>query len=113
MGGVCVLVMIATENMFVISSFSTYGYDWAVEVSRDKSDYRDNPIDKLFPKMVACEVEKWGASGIVNEAGMCVLAPNVVNSYFFLIYWFVLVLGLAVNGFAVIFTTTSHLFTLG
>ena len=55
--------------MFAISSYATYGYDWAVFVSRDQPDYMDSPIDKLFPKMVACEVKKWGTTGIVNEAG--------------------------------------------
>ena len=56
-------------QMFAISSYATYGYDWAVFVSRDQPDYMDSPIDKLFPKMVACEVKKWGTTGIVNEAG--------------------------------------------
>ena len=44
---------------------------------------------------------------------MCVLAPNVVNSYFFLIFWFYLVIGLFVNAFGTLVSTTSHLFTLG
>ena len=44
---------------------------------------------------------------------MCVLAPNVVNSYFFLIFWFVLVLGLIVNAFGLLFSIIAHSFTLG
>ncbi|XP_063693259.1 innexin inx2-like [Bolinopsis microptera] len=110
---VVVLVIYATDKMFVITSYTTYGSDWLMSLSGDHPSYKDSPLDKLFPKMVACEVTKWGTTGLVNEAGMCVLAPNVVNSYFFLIFWFVLVLALIVNAFAVLFSTTSHLFTLG
>ena len=44
---------------------------------------------------------------------MCVLAPNVVNSYFFIIFWFLLIISLVANLFSVLFTTTSYLFTLG
>ena len=33
------------------------------------SGLEDNPVDKLFPKMAACEVQVWGTTGIVNEAG--------------------------------------------
>ena len=43
--------------------------------------------DLLFPKMVACEIKRWGPSGLEDENGMCVLAPNVINQYIFLILW--------------------------
>ena len=41
------------------------------------------------------------------------LAPNVVNSYFFLIFWFVLVLGVAINLVALLLAALSYIFTLG
>ena len=112
---VVLLVLYATSEVFAVASYATYGYDWIVHISRnvESSPNEDSPIDKLFPKMTACEVKKWGTTGIVNEAGMCVLAPNVVNSYFFLIFWFVLILGLVVNVVSLLFAMVSYLFTLG
>lgn len=111
--GCVVLVLFLTDKVFVISSYLTYGLDWISYIGRDSESVINSPIDKLFPKMIACEIKKWGTTGIQEENGMCVLAPNVVNSYFFLIFWFILVLGLLANAFSVLFTTTIHLFTLG
>ena len=38
-------------------------------------------------QMVACEIKRWGPTGLEDENGMCVLAPNVINQYIFLILW--------------------------
>lgn len=62
--------------MFELSSYSSYGYDWLVYVTGSADSKADNPIDKLFPKMTACEVRKWGPTGIVNEAGKPVILPS-------------------------------------
>ena len=54
--------------MFVISRYLTYGFDW-IQYIYDDSDVNNSPIDKLFPKMIACEIKKWGTTGIQEENG--------------------------------------------
>ena len=108
-----VLVLYATENMFQIGSFLTYGVDMISFNTEVDNQYQTNPKDKLFPKMIMCEIKRWGASGLEEEQGMCILAPNVVIQYFFLIFWFLLMMALVVNIFSLLFTTSGMLFTLG
>lgn len=53
---------ILTAEMFSIGDFKTYGSEW-VKKLRIEDSYATEEKDKLFPKMVACEVKRWGASG--------------------------------------------------
>eukprot|EP00116_Pleurobrachia_bachei_P003623 sb/3463885/ len=83
---VSVLLMTLTAEMFELADFKQYGIVWAQQ-------WPDPPAnvtgikDLLFPKMVACEIKRWGPTGLEDENGMCVLAPNVINQYIFLILW--------------------------
>ena len=61
-------------------------------------------MDKLFPKMVACEIQQWGTTGLDVENGMCVIAPNVINSYLFLIFWLMNLITIITNVFSIIVT---------
>ena len=55
---------ILTAEMFSIGDFKTYGSEWIKKLN-DGNDLATEEKDKLFPKMVACEVKRWGASGIL------------------------------------------------
>ena len=51
-----------TAEMFSIGDFRTYGSEW-IKKLRMEDNLATEEKDKLFPKMVACEVKRWGASG--------------------------------------------------
>ena len=95
--GITVAVFYLTGEMFEYGSETWYNYgaDWfGVKFTL----YEDNLVnhttlnkDKLFPKMVACEVQRFGLSGLETETAMCVLTPNVLYQYLFLITWYILI----------------------
>ena len=60
-----------TAQVFVIGSFLTYGSDWIKYILSNETytNKMDSPMDKLFPKMAACEVKQWGASGQDEDNG--------------------------------------------
>ena len=58
-----ILALYLTDEMFSIGSFISYGSEWAT--SLPVGDNETTLIkDKLFPKMVACEIKRWGPSGM-------------------------------------------------
>lgn len=98
---VVMVVFYATDQMFEYGSFFKYGAEWSgvkfSPLKRNISDYQTYQKDILFPKIVSCEIKRFGASGIETETAQCVLAPNVLNQYLFLIAWFVLVMAFFSN----------------
>ena len=56
-------------QIFKIGSFLSYGYDWLIYVMREEKLNFDNPVEQLFPRMIACEIKKWGTTGIQDENG--------------------------------------------
>ena len=55
-----------TAEMFSIGDFKTYGSEWIKKLKLE-DNLATEEKDKLFPKMVACEVKRWGASGNVHK----------------------------------------------
>lgn len=110
---ILVLVIYATESMFQIGSFISYGFDMVSFDNREDTGHETNPKDKLFPKMIMCEIKRWGASGLEEEQGMCILAPNVVIQYLFLVLWVLLLVSFLVSVFSLFFSTTALFFTAG
>ncbi|XP_063684844.1 innexin inx7-like isoform X2 [Bolinopsis microptera] len=94
--GGSVLVMVLTSVMFQVGDFQTYGYDWITQFP-EPDNYSTSVKHKLFPKMVACEIKRWGTTGLEEENGMCVLTPNVIYQYVFLIMWFALTITIFTN----------------
>lgn len=103
---------VLTAEMFSIGDFKTYGSQWIRKLKYEDTLATEEK-DKLFPKMVACEVKRWGSSGIEEEQGMCVLAPNVINQYLFLILWFCLVFVMICNIVSIFISLIKLLFTYG
>lgn len=109
---ISIMALYLTDEMFEIGSFISYGSEWATKLP--VGDNETTLIkDKLFPKMVACEIKRWGPTGIEEEQGMCVLAPNVINQYLFLILWFAIIFAIACNCLSVLFALTKLVFVLG
>ena len=91
-----IAILYATHTQFKIGSFLTYGFEWIG--SRAPAGSPHTPIqDKLFPKLAACEIKRWGATGIDTTRGMCVMPQNVQNSYLFLVFWGFLLLTILGN----------------
>ena len=56
------MALVLTDEMFEIGSFVSYGSEWATKLPA--GDNETTLIkDKLFPKMVACEIKRWGPTG--------------------------------------------------
>ncbi|KAL5271269.1 hypothetical protein ACHWQZ_G001792 [Mnemiopsis leidyi] len=110
--GVSLATMYFTDTMFESGRYLTYGSEWFASLDK-QSNYTSFVRDRLFPKMVACEIKRWGPSGMEEEQGMCVLAPNVMNQYLFLIFWFALVFTIFSNTFSIFFSVSTHCFIDG
>ena len=101
--GITVAVFYLTGEMFEYGSgaWHTYGANWFgtrfTLYERGRVNQTTLNKDKLFPKMVSCQIQRFGPSGLEMETAQCVLAPNVLYQYFFLITWFVLIVAFFSN----------------
>ena len=82
-----------SAKMFPIGDFYRLGLLWHVP----ESDSYTHIGDVLFPKMAGCIVKRWGVTGLERDSGMCVLAPNVVFQYLFLVSWWCTAVTLVLN----------------
>lgn len=80
-------------DFFLGGEFLQYGTDvWAM--TEMAPELRNDPMDKVFPKMTKCTFHKFGPSGTVEKFdGLCVLPLNIINEkiYVFLWFWFIIV----------------------
>ena len=61
-----VIVQIIFLDRFLDGEFSTYGLDvWTMSDLED--DMRDDPMNRIFPKVTKCEFHKYGPSGGVQK----------------------------------------------
>ena len=93
---ITILVFYLTGYMFEYNQMTWYRYgaDWYGTRFTPYMNVNNSITltkDILFPKMVACEIKRWGPSGIEVETAQCVLAPNVLYQYLFLFTWFLLI----------------------
>lgn len=109
-----ILQLVLTSHMFELADYTKFGTTWLSEYNLPLLELNQTGIkDVLFPKMVACEIKRWGPSGLEEENGMCVLAPNVINQYFFLITWWALMILLTTNSLNILLSIVRLLFTYG
>eukprot|EP00116_Pleurobrachia_bachei_P011609 sb/3471871/ len=67
-----------------------FSYVWATKEWPAPPGNTTGIKDLLFPKIAACEIKRWGTSGLEAENGMCILTRNVMNQYIFLMLWWAL-----------------------
>ena len=103
-----VFIFYLTSCMFKLGSFARYGLLW--ETNSPLNNIRSLIQEKLFPKVVMCELIRYGTTGLEEEQGMCILTLNIVNQYVFLLFWIFLVIALAVNSFALLLTILKMMF---
>lgn len=106
--GNVIFIFYLTAFMFKIGSFFEYGLLW--ETDSMLNNVRSVIQEKLFPKVVACEVKRYGTTGLEEDQGMCMLSLNVVNQYVFLMFWFLLIISLIVNSIAVLMAILKIIF---
>lgn len=86
-----VIMNIYATNMFLGGSFMTYGTD-ILSVSRLASQERDDPMDRIFPRMTQCQFRKYGPTGTLEEnSALCVLPVNILNVQIYICTWFLLI----------------------
>eukprot|EP00116_Pleurobrachia_bachei_P010868 sb/3471130/ len=73
--GIAVAHMFVTALMFKLGDWTTYGLMFGVSTATTTTHVKD----VLFPKVVACRIAKWGASGLENETGRIILAKLAEN----------------------------------
>ena len=103
-----VTTLVFTHRMFTIGNFYMYGFDWVSAMMPGFSPNLTLPQDKLFPKMAACEIKRWGTTGIEISKGMCVLPQNVSNSYLYLVFWIFLMLTILGNVIGILVTLAQY-----
>lgn len=86
-------------NKVLDGRFRTLGYDWVmaeggaeyaqVVDAKDGMTMRTEILARIFPKRTSCTITYMGGGGGIHTQNFyCVLAPNVLSQYVFLIMWF-------------------------
>merc|ERR1711976_24467 len=86
-----VIHQIYFTDMFLGYQFTQYGRD-VFTISEMDMNYREDPMDQVFPKVTKCNFQKYGPSGTIQKSdALCVLPLNIINEkiYIFLYFWFV------------------------
>lgn len=88
-----VLAQLFFMDYFLDGEFSSYGLEVLRFTNMDLQN-RNDPMDRLFPKIAKCTFHNYGHSGTVQRFdGLCLLPVNIFNEkmYVFLWFWFLAV----------------------
>jgi hypothetical protein len=78
-------------DMFLGYQFREFGRD-VLSQMEEPINVRDDPLNRVFPKVAKCTFQKFGPSGsLTKHDALCVLPLNIINEkiYVFLYLWFV------------------------
>merc|ERR1712001_715209 len=78
-------------DMFLGYQFQEFGRDVLTQME-EPINVRDDPLNRVFPKVAKCTFQKFGPSGsLTKHDALCVLPLNIINEkiYVFLYLWFV------------------------
>merc|ERR1712047_68863 len=98
-------------DMFLGYQFQEFGRDVLSQIE-EPINVRDDPLNRVFPKVAECTFQKFGPSGSLQKHdALCVLPLNIINEkiYVFLYLWFVFLA--AVSGIWLVYrilTIFSH-----
>jgi len=83
-----VLLQIYFLNFFLGGVFTTYGSD-VIAMSQEDPDKRNDPMDRVFPKVAKCTYRYYGGSGTIQNAdGQCILSLNIISEKIYIVVWF-------------------------
>lgn len=87
-----VILQIVFLDVFFQGVFSTFGAD-VLSMSQNDPEERDDPLNRIFPKVTKCSFNKYGPSGTVEiYDGLCILSLNIINEKIYILLWFWFVL---------------------
>ncbi len=78
-------------DVFFGGQFTKYGAQ-VVSITEESLETRDDPMNRVFPKVTKCTFHKYGPSGTTERHdGLCILAMNIINEkiYVFLWFWYI------------------------
>ena len=78
-------------DLFFGGQFTKYGAQ-VLSQTEMAFEERDDPMNRVFPKLTKCTFHKYGPSGTIErQDGLCILAMNIINEkiYVFLWFWFI------------------------
>ena len=78
-------------DLFFGGQFTKYGAQ-VLSQTEMAFEERDDPMNRVFPKLTKCPFHKYGPSGTIErQDGLCLLAMNIINEkiYVFLWFWFI------------------------
>jgi len=91
-------ILIAVSQIFVTDAFLNYEFlDYGARVfefyrlsAEERSlETTHNPMCEVFPRVVVCDVERYGrGGGAETKNAICVLSLNVINDKMFVLLWF-------------------------
>ena len=82
-------------NSVLDGKFLTLGSKW---LSPPDGMNRSTILDEIFPLVSRCHVNIWGEGSKLETINLkCILSPNAITRYVFLIMWFLFVILLVIN----------------
>ncbi|CAG9810478.1 unnamed protein product [Chironomus riparius] len=98
-----VVVQIWLVDRFLDYEFSNYGTE-VLSFTEMDSEYRTDPMTRIFPKVTKCIFHKYGASGSIQTFdSLCILPLNIINEKIYIILWFWYMFLAVVTGFSIIY----------
>ena len=101
-----VIGQIYFTDMFLGFEFTTYGTDVLslIQYTDLDQELRDDPMNRVFPKVTKCTFHKFGPSGTVEKFdGLCVLSLNIINEKIYVALWFWFLLLAVISGVMLIY----------
>jgi hypothetical protein len=106
-----VVGQIFLTDMFLGYQFQEFGRD-VLSITQQDMTFRNDALNKVFPKVTKCNFQKYGFSGTVQKHdALCVLPQNIVNEKIFVLIYFWFVFLSAVSGIWLVYrllTIISH-----
>ncbi|KAF2354623.1 Innexin [Trinorchestia longiramus] len=97
----CLVVVVSNiylTDLFLGGTFLDYGSD-VFNLPDTDSALRQDPMDKIFPRVAKCTFRKFGTSGsLESHDSVCVLAVNILNVKIYIFLWYWMVLLTAITG---------------
>ena len=77
-------------------------------MTQSDPDLRDDPLNRVFPKVTKCSFQKYGPSGTMEEFdGLCILPLNIINEKIYVLLWFWFVFLITISAIQLIWRILS------
>jgi len=102
-----VLFQVIFLDVFFQGAFTKYGSD-VLAMTQSDPDMRDDPLNRVFPKVTKCSFQKYGPSGTMEKFdGLCILPLNIINEKIYVLLWFWFVFLITISAIQLIWRILS------